>query len=187
MMTNRRCPAPLVAKRKLGRAVHAPSLLSAAVAYLRRWAAAMCMKLQPFIGMGRLSLLSVFVFACAPFNVAAQTNAIAKLKAPTGFYVSVAEISPTFSIKFGTNGEYQVQIGPCGPLGCLSQKGEWKWDDQREEFLLTPRAPADLWHFDFRRFRVDKQEPDTLQWVSLYGAGNVLGMYHSVRFRRQGE
>jgi hypothetical protein len=33
MMTNRRCPCPLVAKPKLGRAVHAPSLLLAAVAY----------------------------------------------------------------------------------------------------------------------------------------------------------
>ena len=36
MMTNRRCPFPLVAKRKLGRAVYASSLLSAAVAYLGR-------------------------------------------------------------------------------------------------------------------------------------------------------
>lgn len=145
------------------------------------------MKLEPFISMGRLSLLSVLLFASVPFNVAAQTNAIAKPKAPTGFYVSVAEISPTFSIKFGTNGEYQVEIGPCGPLGCLSQKGKGKWDEQREEFLLTPRAPVDLWHFDFRRFRVDKREPGTLQWVPLYGAGNVLGVYQSVRFRRQGE
>jgi len=145
------------------------------------------MKLQLFIEMGRLALLTVFLFASAPFNVAAQSNAIAKPKAPTGFYVSVSEISPTFNITFGTNGEYQVEIGPCGPLGCLSQKGKWKWDDQREEFFLTPREPVDLWHFDFRRFRVDKQEPDTLLWVPLHGAGNVLGVYRSVRFRRQGE
>jgi len=89
------------------------------------------MKLQPFTGAGRLSLLSALLFASAPFHVTAQTNTIAKPKAPTGFYVSVAEISPTFSMKFGTNGEYQVEIGPCGPLGCLSQNGKWKWDDQR--------------------------------------------------------
>ena len=36
LMANRRCPAPLGAKQKTGRAVHAPSLLPAAVAYLNR-------------------------------------------------------------------------------------------------------------------------------------------------------
>jgi len=36
LMTNRRCQIPLSAKRKLGRAIHAPSLPSAAVAYLNR-------------------------------------------------------------------------------------------------------------------------------------------------------
>ena len=38
MMTNRRCLNPLAAKRELGRAGHAPALLTAAVAYLDRWA-----------------------------------------------------------------------------------------------------------------------------------------------------
>ena len=147
----------------------------------------MLMKLQPVSGMGRLLFSSVLVFASVPFNAAAQTNAVAKPKAPTGFYVSVAEISPTLSMKFGTNGEYQVEIGPCGPLGCLSQKGKWKWDEQREEFSLTPTSPVDLWHFDFRRFKVDKAEPDTLLWVPLHGTGNVLGMYNNIRFKRQGE
>ena len=151
-----------------------------------RWAASTRMNVH-FVRMGWLSFLSVLLLGSTPFNVAAQTNGIAKPKAPTWFYVSVPEISPTFSIKFGTNGEYQVEVGPCGPLGCLSQKGKWKWDDQREEFLLTPKAPVDLWHFDFRRFTVDKQEPHTLQWVPLNGSGNVLGVYRSVRFRRQGE
>ena len=155
--------------------------------HIRGWAASVRMKLQWFIVISRLSLLSVLLFASAPYNLSAETNALVKPKAPTGFYVSVPEITPTLSMKFGTNGEYQVEIGPCGPLGCLSQKGKWKWDHQREEFLLTPTAPVDLWHFDFRRFTVDKQEPDTLQWVPLHGAGNVLGVYHTVRFRRKGE
>jgi hypothetical protein len=44
MMTNRRCPCPLVAKPKLGRVVHAPSSLSAAVAYLRRYPKGRLMK-----------------------------------------------------------------------------------------------------------------------------------------------
>lgn len=137
--------------------------------------------------MRRLLLLSVVWFAGAPFKSPAQTNAVDKPKAPTGFYVSVAEISPTFSIRLGTNGEYQVEIGPCGPLGCLSQKGKWQWNEQQEEFLLTPTAPVDLWHFDFRRIRVDKVEPQTLQWVPLIGTANVLGVYRSVKFRRHGE
>jgi hypothetical protein len=40
MMTNRRCPIPLAAKRELGRAIHAPTILPAAVAYLRYLASA---------------------------------------------------------------------------------------------------------------------------------------------------
>jgi len=39
LMTNRRSLTPLGAKRKFGCAVHAPTLLSAAVAYLCRWTA----------------------------------------------------------------------------------------------------------------------------------------------------
>jgi hypothetical protein len=147
----------------------------------------MCTEFQLFTGMGWLSFLSVLLFASAPFKVRAQTKAVDKPKAPTGLYVSVAEISPSFSMRFITNGEYQVEIGPCGPLGCLSQKGKWKWDDEKEEFLLTPTAPVDLWHFEFRRFRVDKQETHTLQWAPLNSAENVLGVYRSVKFRRQGE
>jgi hypothetical protein len=123
----------------------------------------------------------------AAFNGAAQTNALGKPKAPTGFYVSVPEISPTLCMRFDTNGLYEVEIGPCGPLGCLSQKGKWKWDDHKQEFLLTPISPVDLWHFDFRRFKLDPQQPDTLEWVSLDGAGNVLGVYRSVSFRRRGD
>ncbi len=70
------------------------------------WAEFISMKLQHLIDMSRLSLLSVLLLASGPINLAAQTNAIAKPKTPTGFYVSVAEISPTISIKFDTNGEY---------------------------------------------------------------------------------
>ncbi len=37
MMTNRRLPTPLIAQREVGRSVHAPPLLPAAVAYLVRY------------------------------------------------------------------------------------------------------------------------------------------------------
>ena len=140
-----------------------------------------------FIRFGWVSFLSMVLLGSAPFNLAAHTNGVAKTKVPTGFYVSVPEITPALSIKFGTNGEYQVEVGACGPLGCLSQKGKWKWDDQRQEFLLTPKAPVDLWHFDFRRFAVDRREPKTLRWVPLNGIGNVLGVDRSVGFQRQEE
>jgi hypothetical protein len=139
------------------------------------------------MGIGRLPLLGVLLFMGVSFRVIAQTNPVAKLEAPTGFYVSIAEISPAISMKLNTNGEYHVEIGPCGPLGCLSQTGKWKWDEQKREFLLTPRAPVDLWHFHLRRFRVDKQEPGALQWIPLDGGGNVLGVYSSIRFVRQDE
>ncbi len=152
-----------------------------------RCAVSMRMNFKHLIDLSRLLLLGVLLIASSLFNVAAQTNAIAKPKAPTGFYVSVAEISPTISMRFDTNGQYQVEIGPCGPLGCMSQKGKWKWDEQKEEFLLSTKDPVGLWHFEFRRFRVDKQEPDTLEWASLNRAGNVLGVYPTVRFKRQGD
>jgi hypothetical protein len=139
------------------------------------------------MGIGRLSLLGVLLFVGVSFQVTAQTNPIARPEAPTGFYVSVAEISPAISMKFNTNGEYHVEIGPCGPLGCLSQTGKWKWDEQKREFLLTHRAPVDLRHFDFGRFRIDQREPGALQWIPVDGGGNVLGVYSSIRFIRQDE
>ena len=141
------------------------------------------MKFQFFI-IGRFLIVGLLFFAGGPLNVAAQTNTVPKGKPPTGLYASVAEISPKLTMNFGTNGEYQVEIGPCGPLGCLSQKGKWKWEERQREFLLTPIAPVYLWHFEFRRFRVDKRETDTLEWVSPDGEGNVLGMYKSIRFKR---
>ena len=106
MMTNRRCPAPLRAKPRFEGDLHAQPLVPAAVAYFSRWAKLMSMKLQHLIDMSRLSLLSALLLASGPINLAAQTNAIAKPKTPTGFYVSVAEISPAITIKFDTNGEY---------------------------------------------------------------------------------
>jgi hypothetical protein len=38
MMTNHRSLSPITTEVKLGRAVHAPALLPAVVAYLARWA-----------------------------------------------------------------------------------------------------------------------------------------------------
>jgi hypothetical protein len=34
---------------------------------------------------------------------------------------------------------------------------------------------------------MDKQQPETLQWIPLQGTNNVLGVYRSVTFKRQDE
>ena len=145
----------------------------------------MPMRHQAYIG--RSWMLGVLLILGASFKVAAQSNLVATTKPPVGVYVSASEVSPSIYMKFNTNGEYQVQIAPCGPLGCLSQKGKWKWDEQKREFLLSPVAPAELWHFDFRRFRTNSKEPGTLHWIRPDEKGNVLGVYRSVTFTRREE
>ena len=94
------------------------------------------MKAQSCIPVTWLVFLSLLLPAAAPFYLAAQTNNAAQPKAPTGVYVSVKEIIPTFTMRIATNGNYQVDIGPCGPMGCQSLMGTWQWDSQRQEFLL---------------------------------------------------
>ena len=47
-----------------------------------------------------------------------------------------------------------MEIG--GPLACLSQKGKWEWDDQREEFLLTPTAPVAISAASDRQIKLDE-------------------------------
>ena len=143
------------------------------------------MKARSPIPVPWLVFLSLLLPVTAPVDVVAQTNNAAQPKAPTGVYVSVKEIIPTFTMRIATNGNYQVDVGACGPLGCPSLEGTWKWDSQRQEFLMDSKGYH--WHFEFRRLRVDKPEPGTLEWVAPNGVGNVLGVYPTVRFKRQGE
>ena len=135
--------------------------------------------------------LALWMLAAMPLRMAAQTNNPAPPVTLHGVYTSVAGISPAISLRFATNGTYRADIGPCGPLGCFSKSGTWKWDDQGRQFLLS--STQEVWvsgshpAFEFRRFRVDNQKPDFIEWVPQAGAGNVLGVYERIEFQRQRE
>ena len=143
----------------------------------------MRMKAQSCIPVAWLVFLSLLLPVAEPFELVAQTKSAAQPKAPTGVYVSVEEIIPTFTMRIATNGNYQVDVGACGPLGCLSLVGTWQWDSQRQALLLD--STKDHWKFDFRLFLVNQHEPDTLEWVPREGTGNVLGAYERIKFKRQ--
>jgi hypothetical protein len=141
------------------------------------------MKAQSCIPITWLVFLNLLLSVAAPFDMVAQTNNAAQPKAPTGVYVSVKEIIPTFTMRIETNGNYQVDVGACGPMGCFSLVGTWQWDSQRQEFLLN--SGNYHWKFDFKRLLVNQREPDTLEWVAREGTGNVLGAYERIKFKRQ--
>ena len=141
------------------------------------------MKAQSRIPVPWLVFLSLLLPVTAPFDLVAQTHNAAQPKAPTGVYVSVKEIIPTFTMRIATNGNYQVDVGACGPMGCPSLEGTWKWDSQRQEFLLD--SAGYHWNFEFRRVVVNQREPDTLEWVAREGTGNVLGAYERIKFKRR--
>src|ERR1039457_2245638 len=89
MMTNRRCPSPLLAKRKLGRAAYAPPLLSAAVAYLRRYMSRTISSVgQP---MGYLFLLCLV--SCVGPSSREQVNDYHKSRCPIGTFIKYATCS----------------------------------------------------------------------------------------------
>lgn len=141
------------------------------------------MKTRPRILIACLSSLSLLLPAALSFAASAETNAVIQVKAPTGFYVTANEIAPAMAIRIGTNGNYHVDIGPCGPFGCGAQDGTWQWDSRQQEFALSPKREP--WRFDLRRFRVDPQAPGTLEWIPRQGTNNVLGVYKTIKFTRQ--
>jgi hypothetical protein len=143
------------------------------------------MKTRFYILIARLCFLSLLLPETAPLSAEAHTNSAAQPKAPTGLYVSVPEISPWMTIRFATNGNYHVDVGPCGLGACQSQDGTWRWDSRQQELLLT--TTHQLWRFDFGRFRVEAQAPDTLEWVPRQGTNNVLGVYKTIKFTRQAD
>jgi hypothetical protein len=147
------------------------------------------MKTRCCILIIRLSYLSLLLPAAAPLSVEAQTNSITQPKAPTGFYVTVPEISPKMTLRIATNGNYHVVVWPCGLGECRTQEGTWRWDSEGEDLLLT-RSTQELLitenaRFDFRRFHINRQEPNTLEWIPRQGTNNVLGVYKTIKFSRQ--
>ena len=105
-----------------------------------------------------------------------------KSAAPTGLYVSAPSIPFTFVLRLETNGTYQVRAESPGPAG--TQNGTWKWNVQRQEFLLTPSTSSKDFPYEFRRLRADQRQSDTLQWVPLHGSGAAPGAIDYVKFKR---
>ena len=142
---------------------------------------------------GSVSLLTALVSLVSWTRAAAQTNTeeALKSKAPTGLFVSATSLHITFTVRLETNGYYQVRAESGSPIGIQEQQGTWNWNALKQEFLLTPGTNSGAFHYEFRRLRVDRQEPDMLQWIPLRSAGGtggfVDGAIDYVKFKRKVE
>ncbi len=121
---------------------------------------------------GPLSVL--FVAKCL------AADAVTNAEVPTGLYVSVIDVAP-LTVRLGTNGNYEVRSERS------TQRGTWKWDARRQEFLLAPTTNGVAFPYEFRRLRRDPRDPSMLQWLPLHGDGAGPGVIDYVRFKRQGE
>lgn len=101
---------------------------------------------------------------------------------PTGLYVSTIDVPVTFSVRLSTNGTYEVRTAQ----GAQREAGRWRWDQMRKEFLLTPTNSV-AFQYEFRRLRVDPQEPETLQWIPQQSTGGAGGATDYVRFKRKND
>ena len=147
------------------------------------------MKSRSFICSGIIVVFCMVISFASCRGPESQTHTGAPLKssAPTGVYVSATSVGTGFTVRLDDSGDYLVRAesDSLPPLGSQSQQGRWVWNEQRQEFLLTPNASSGRFQFEFRRLRVDKHEPDTLQWIPLHGAGASAGAIDYVRFKRQ--
>ena len=148
------------------------------------------MKLQPSIVCISLSVVSALALFLSCGELSAQTNSedAPRIKAPTGVYVSGTFLPANFIVNLQTNGEYEVRAESSALLPRQVQRGKWNWDERRREFLLTPSTNRADFHYLFRRLRVDRREPDTLQWIPLRsGITTGGGAIDYVRFKRKTE
>ena len=130
--------------------------------------------------------LSVF-FGCALivngwfYGSGQTTNAAAQSEtnAPTGTYSTTSLVEIKLHIR--TNGIYEAQCDRG------TQRGRWTWDSKQRELQLTPATGE--FPYSLRRLRVDKREPDCLQWLPFSrGRGfSWEGALDYVRFRHQKE
>jgi len=64
-----------------------------------------------------------------------------------------------------------------------TQHGTWGWESKRREFRLKPVRGK--FPFDLRRLRVDRDNPQCLQWIPVPPPGAQAGAIDYVRFIRQ--
>ena len=107
----------------------------------------------------------------------------AATNAPTGLYVAVLN-AERFTVDLKTNGVYRVEVAG---IRTNSQTGVWKWDEERRQFSLTSNTNSTAFPYRLRVLRVDRREPDTLQWIPALGTGTVAGAIDYIRFRRKRE
>jgi hypothetical protein len=81
------------------------------------------------------------------------------------------------TLHLGTNGTYEVRAES------QKQQGTWTWDSKHREFRLRP-TPGKF-PFDLRRLRVDRDDPDCLQWIPVPPVTGGAGAIDYVRFKRQ--
>ncbi len=98
-----------------------------------------------------------------------QTNA------PTGIYATDAPVR--LRLRLDTNGVYEVR----DELG--KQQGTWQWDGKKREFWLKPSTGK--FSFELRRLRVDRYDPNCLQWIPVPAVDIGGGAVDYVRFIRQ--
>ena len=104
--------------------------------------------------------------------------------APTGVYVSLSDRPERFTVELRSNGVYSVLATG---LRTNSQTGVWRWDALKRQFSLTPSTNGGTFDYQFRVLRVDKRQPETLQWIPLGGIGQASGAIDYVRFKKKDE
>jgi len=94
---------------------------------------------------------------------------------PTGTYATGSPVR--LALHLDTNGTYEVQSDRC------TQRGTWEWDRKQRELRLKPTAGK--LPFDLRRLRVDRDDPDCLQWIPAPPVTRGTGAMDYLRFKRQ--
>lgn len=108
---------------------------------------------------------------------------------PTGLYVLDTDLGHRrFDIQIDGVGDYQIgseiQINARRKYRQV-QRGRWRWNQERAEFLLMPDPASESLGFEFRRLRLDDRKPDTLQGLPLETGTGEMGTIDWVRFRRE--
>ena len=107
--------------------------------------------------------------------------------APIGFYTLATDLGYHYiTISLDGTGDYQVTSALIGfNKFSRTQRGRWTWNQQREEFLLTPDPASEDLGYEFRRLRLDDRDPDTLQWLPFNDLKGSPGASDYIRFRRE--
>jgi hypothetical protein len=118
-------------------------------------------------------------------------NSISRFAPPTGLYTLDTDLGRRrFDIQIDDVGDYQItsDFEIKGQRKYRqAQRGRWKWNQERSEFLLTPDPASGSLDFAFRRLRLDDRKSDTLQWLPLEPDTGGPGTIDYIRFRRENQ